>query len=216
MSEDSVFLIAANRLSREGLLRIFLGSSFTVTHETLSIDDALPFVESLQPSLVLVDLPDGDEIPTEHIGRILAAAPRVRIVILTGAILSHRLAAALSAGVGGYLRNSMSAEALHQSLRLVLLGERVFPTDLADLLISGQTLSRSGNGPLGNSNGLSEREKQILDCLRSGAQNKVIADQLEISDGTVKVHMKAILKRIGAQNRTQAAIWAMNHCVALT
>ena len=115
MTDDSVYLIAAKRLSREGLRRILLDSSFTVIHEASSIEDALPFIESLQPSLVLVDLSDGGEIRSEHTGWILAAAPRVRIVVLTGAIQGHRLADALSAGVDGYLQNSMSSEALHQS-----------------------------------------------------------------------------------------------------
>jgi two-component system, NarL family, nitrate/nitrite response regulator NarL len=55
---------------------------------------------------------------------------------------------------------------------------------------------------------------QILACLLNGAQNKQIAYELKISDGTVKVHLKAILKKIRVQNRTQAAIWALNHGIA--
>jgi two-component system, NarL family, nitrate/nitrite response regulator NarL len=215
MTDDSVYLIAAKRLSREGLRRILLDSSFTVIHEASSIEDALPFIESLQPSLVLVDLSDGGEILSEHAGWILAAAPRVRIVVLTGAIQGHRLADALSAGVDGYLQNSMSSEALHQSLRLILLGEKVFPTDLAHLLTNGRIMSRSDNGPVGNFNGLSDREMQILRCLLNGAQNKQIACELDLSDGTVKVYLKAIMRKINVQNRTQAAIWALHHSAAL-
>jgi two-component system, NarL family, nitrate/nitrite response regulator NarL len=56
---------------------------------------------------------------------------------------------------------------------------------------------------------------QILRCLLNGSPNKEIACELEISDGTVKVHLKTLLKKIGVQNRTQTAIWAMNHRVAL-
>jgi len=61
---------------------------------------------------------------------------------------------------------------------------------------------------VGHTYGLSDREVQILGFLLDGAQNKEIAHELQISDGTVKTHLKAILKKIGAQNRTQAAIWA--------
>jgi two-component system nitrate/nitrite response regulator NarL len=215
MTEDSVFLIAANGLFRDGLRRIFSNSSFTLIHETPSIEGALPLIESLQPSLMLVDLPNGREVQTERMGQILAAAPRVRIVVLTEAIQGNRLADALSAGVDGYLLKSISVEALHQSLRLVLLGEKVFPTELAHLLTNGRIMLRSNNGSVGNFNGLSDREMQILRCLANGAQNKQIAQQLEISDGTVKVHLRAILKKIRAQNRTQAAVWAMNHRAGL-
>jgi two-component system nitrate/nitrite response regulator NarL len=215
MSGDSVLLIAAKGLFREGLRRIFSDSSFTAVYEAPSIERALPLIESLQPSLMLVDLPDGCEVQTERMGQILAAAPRVRIVVLTEAIQGNRLADALSAGVDGYLLKSISVEALHQSLRLVLLGEKVFPTDLAYLLASGGMMLRSHNGPVENLNGLSDREMQILRCLCNGDQNKQIAHQLEISDGTVKVHLKAILKKIRVQNRTQAALWAMNHRAGL-
>jgi len=214
MASDSVFLIDASRLFREGLRRLFSDSSFAVAHESFSIEDALPFIESLQTSLVLVDLSDCGEALTGRIGQIRAAAPRTRIVVLTEAIRVNRLADALSVGVDGYLLKNMSADALHQSLRLVLLGEKVFPTDLAHLLTNGRIVSRSDSGQMGHFNGLSDREMQILGCLLNGAQNKQIAHELKISDGTVKVHLKAILKKIHVQNRTQAAIWALNHGIA--
>jgi two-component system, NarL family, nitrate/nitrite response regulator NarL len=214
MASDSVFLIDASRLFREGLRRIFSDSSFTVVHEAFSVEDALPFIETLQPSLVLVDVPEGGEALTGGIGAIRAAAPAARIVVLTETIRVNRLADALSVGVDGYLLKNMSADALHQSLRLVLLGEKVFPTDLAHLLTNGRIMARSDGGQMGHFNGLSDREMQILACLLNGAQNKQIAYELKISDGTVKVHLKAILKKIRVQNRTQAAIWALNHGIA--
>jgi two-component system, NarL family, nitrate/nitrite response regulator NarL len=215
MANDSVILIDASRLFREGLRRIFSGSAFTVIHEAASIADALPVIETLQPSLVLVDLPDSGQELTARISQIRAAAPRARTVLLTETIRGDRLADALSVGVDGYLLKSISADALHQSLLLVLMGEKVFPTDLADLLANGRLMSRGGAGSE-HSNGLSDRETQILGCLVSGAQNKQIAYELKISDGTVKVHLKAILKKIHVQNRTQAAIWALAHGVKRT
>jgi two-component system nitrate/nitrite response regulator NarL len=211
---ESIFVIDSCRLFREGLRRIFSDSSFEVIHESFSIEDALPFIESLHPALVLVDLPDCGEAPTATVNQIRGAAPSARIVVLTETIRVNRLADALSAGVDGYLLKNMSGDALQQSLRLVLLGEKVFPTDLAHLLTNGRIMSRSDTGQMGHFNGLSDREMQILACLLNGAQNKQIAYELKISDGTVKVHLKAILKKIHVQNRTQAAIWALNHGIA--
>jgi two-component system, NarL family, nitrate/nitrite response regulator NarL len=66
-------------------------------------------------------------------------------------------------------------------------------------------MSRSDNGPLGNFNDLSDREMEILRCLLNGVQNKQIARELDISDGTVKVNLKAILKENRVQNRKRAA-----------
>jgi two-component system, NarL family, nitrate/nitrite response regulator NarL len=211
MTSDSVFLIDASRLFREGMRRIFADSSFTVIHESCSVEDALPFLESLQPSVVLVDLPDAGAAVIGRISQIRAVTSRGRIVVLTETIRVDRLADALSVGIDGYLLKNMSADALHQSLRLVLLGEKVFPTDLAHLLTNGRITLRSDTGQIGHLNGLSDREMQILGCLLKGAQNKQIAHELNIADSTVKVHIKAILKKIHVQNRTQAAIWALNH-----
>jgi two-component system nitrate/nitrite response regulator NarL len=211
MANDTVLLIDASRLFREGLRRIFADTSFVVVHESGSIDDALPFIESLQPSLVLVDPPESGEVERGHLGRIHTAAPAARIVVLTEAIRVDRFTDALATGVDGYLLKNISADALYQSLTLVLLGEKVFPGDLVHLLTDGRIKSRNGIGKVCHLNGLSDREVQILGYLLDGAQNKQIAQDLNISDGTVKVHLKAILKKIHAQNRTQAAIWALDH-----
>lgn len=210
MSNGSVLLIDASRLFREGLRRIVSGSSFAAIHESRSVADALPLIESSQPSLVLVDFPDSGEAVTEGIGQIRAAAPLTRIVVLTETIRVSRLSEALSAGVDGYLLKNMSADALQQSLRLVSLGEKVFPTDLARLLTSDWMMGRNDAAQGAHVNGLSHREMQILGYVLNGAQNKQIARDLQISEGTVKVHLKAILKKLGVQNRTQAAIWAVS------
>jgi two-component system nitrate/nitrite response regulator NarL len=175
------------------------------------VEDALPLIASLQPSLVLLDSLDARAALAASIGEIRAAAAQARIVVLSEAVVIHRLADALSAGVDGYLSKNMSADALQQSLRLVLLGEKVFPTDLAELLTKSQIVSEDDAGHAGHANGLSAREMEILGCLLNGAQNKQIANDLKISDGTVKIHLKAILKKIGVRNRTQAAIWALSH-----
>ena len=211
MSSTSVFLIDESRLFREGLRRILSDTSLVVVHESSAVEAALPFLESLQPSLVLVDLADCGEAVREHISRIRSAAPAARIVLLAETTRLDRLADALAVGVDGYLLKTISADALHQSLALVLLGEKVFPSDLAQLLNDGRMNPRSEFGQAGHLNGLSDREMQILGCLLDGASNKQIANELNISSGTVKVHLKAILKKINAQNRTQAAIWALDH-----
>jgi two-component system nitrate/nitrite response regulator NarL len=161
---------------------------------------------------VLCDIAGSGDALISQIGDIRAAAPSARIVVLTQAIRVDRLADALTAGVDGYLAKNLSADALLQALRLVLLGEKVLPTDLADLLTTRHT--PWPNRQPHAMNGLSDREMQILACLVNGDQNKQIAQALNISDGTVKVHLKAILKKTGAQNRTQAAIWAMDHGIS--
>ena len=95
---------------------------------------------------------------------------------------------------------------LIQSLQLILLGEKVFPTTLASML-----LDMTAAGPQHSVRGLSPREREILQLLVTGASNKLIATRLGITEATVKVHLKTLLRKIDVNNRTQAAIWAMNN-----
>jgi two-component system nitrate/nitrite response regulator NarL len=142
------------------------GNYFHAVHEACSIHDALLLVESLQPSLVLVNFPDSGEALTEGIDQIRAAALSTRIVVLTETIRANRLAEALSAGVDGYPLKNMSADALHHSLRHVLLGEKVFPTDLDHSLTRDRLMARNDAAQVGHVNCVSDREMQILSYKR--------------------------------------------------
>jgi two-component system, NarL family, nitrate/nitrite response regulator NarL len=216
MTPFLVLVVERNRLFREGLKRIFEGSPFEVRREASNFDEVLASTsDDTPPDLVLADLADNGASFVEQIATLRGRLPNLRIVVLTDRISNASLATALDAGVDGYLLKDMSADALQQSLRLVMLGEKVFPTGLAHLLIAGRMkepgrTAGSGLAQLATP-GLSDREVEILTCLLNGMSNKVIANQLHISEGTVKVHLKGILKKIHVRNRTQAAIWAINN-----
>ena len=102
-----------------------------------------------------------------------------------------------------------------ESLRLIFLGEKVFPTILAAWIVDDDEDVFSGPTELGDK-GLSRRELEILCLVIEGKSNKTIANSLRIADATVKIHLRRILKKINATNRTQATVWAVNHGLALT
>jgi two-component system nitrate/nitrite response regulator NarL len=112
-------------------------------------------------------------------------------------------------GVDAYLESTTSQVGFRQSLDLVLSGERIFPARLKDAAVASRKRTKAENDP--NSTALSTRELEILRHLSSGRANKVIANDLDITEATVKVHVKGILRKIGATNRTQAAIWAIQN-----
>jgi two-component system nitrate/nitrite response regulator NarL len=115
---------------------------------------------------------------------------------------------AMNAGADGFLMNDVSPEALLQSLELVMLGEKVFPTNLAAMLLD---LSNAPS-PLNSVRGvMTPREHEILQALVTGSSNKMIANRLGITEATVKIHLKTLLRKIDVNNRTQAAIWAVNN-----
>ncbi|WP_029011227.1 LuxR C-terminal-related transcriptional regulator [Azospirillum halopraeferens] len=209
MNAAHVFLIDTNRLFREGMKRLFDNSPYRVVGEAGSARDALAAIEAapVHPDLVVVDPgAGGDEV--EVLRTLRARLTQSRIVVLADALSTHRLAEALNAGVDGYLTKDIASESLMQSLKLVMIGEKVFPTHLAAMLIGGSELEV--HVPVSRK-GLSPREIQILRCLLNGNSNKMIANHLHITEATVKVHLKSLLRKINASNRTQAAIWAMNN-----
>ncbi len=204
-------IVEDSRLFREGMKRILADSPYDIQGEADCLEDAVAIVnEGFAPSLLLLDFREDDVEDFDYIRRLRAHSPSARIVVLTNDVSTSKLTKALELGCDAYLLKDMSPEALIQSLTLTMLGEKVFPTNLAQLLIEGRLGATAAPSvrPFSTS-GLSEREMQILRCLVNGDPNKVIANRLKITEATVKVHLKGLLRKISVSNRTQAAIWAV-------
>jgi two-component system nitrate/nitrite response regulator NarL len=159
--------------------------------------------------LLLCD-PSDSEQEFEALHAIKREFPDVRTVLLTDRLSSTWLEIAVKGGANAFLPKDISADALSYSLELVLLGEQIFPTLQSLLEPRPEPVSRPP-AMTGRQVPLSTRERQILACLVDGQPNKTIARNLNMAEATVKVHLKALLRKIDAQNRTQAAIWGMNH-----
>jgi two-component system nitrate/nitrite response regulator NarL len=126
-------------------------------------------------------------------------------------ILSSRrdvpvIAAAFSTGADGYILKDISSDGLIGSLKLVMSGEKVFPTSILSTT-SGAQAANTDASP--RRTPLSDREMGIVRHLAAGESNKAIAISLNIREATVKTHVKKILKKLGVANRTQAAVWAI-------
>lgn len=137
--------------------------------------------------------------------------PESRLVVLSEQFDYDSMKRAFGAGAHGYLVKDIAVEPLTRSLRLVASGEKVMPSQLVDELAhrmvdEPQVLARRA---LEEAH-LSLREAQILGCLVLGYPNKVISRRLAITEATVKVHVKAVLRKLNVRNRTQAAILAIN------
>jgi len=206
MTASRTLLIEPNRLFRDGLKHLLTGTRFEVGAEFNTVDLALAAAETAgMPDLVISGQPVTGEA---ELRALREAFPTARIVVLADELSVDVLRAAMGGGADGFLSKSVSPEALLQSLQLVMLGEKVFPTNLAAML-----LDMTAAGPQHSVRGLSPREQEILQALVTGASNKMIANKLGITEATVKVHLKTLLRKIDVNNRTQAAIWAMNNGV---
>ena len=214
MSEVNTLLIGRNRLFLEGLKSLLRDSSFDVRGDVPCVGALEESGEDDAPGLILIELRDDLAELVEDLRQLREELPGTPVVVLTDEREPRTLAACLNAGAAAFLLKDISLEALIHSLKLAMLGQKVMPTDLATALINGAAGVQSGNGKNLASYGLSERELEILRCLVNGDANKVIANRLDITEATVKVHMKSLLRKIKAGNRTQAAIWALNHGLA--
>jgi two-component system nitrate/nitrite response regulator NarL len=138
----------------------------------------------------------------EGLRRVRDEAPECRIAVLSNDLNLSDLGRVFRAGADGYLVSELSREAFSLSLLVILSGEKVLPGSLADVLASNYrdfVASKISN----NQGNLTDRERQILRCLLDGYSNKLIARVLDITEGTVKVHLKTLMKKIAAVNRTQ-------------
>jgi two-component system nitrate/nitrite response regulator NarL len=211
MQQNDILVVDRSKLFREGMKRLLAERSFHVCGEASCIEEAISQIETgARPRVVLLDFPGDGADGIDHLQRLRRGGEELKLVVLTNELNFDRLTASLSVGADGYLLKDMSPDALVQSLRLILLGEKVLPTTLALLLVSRRFRVENQIKAIQPSQKLSHREVQILRCLMQGDSNKLIANQLNITEGTVKVHLKGVLKKINARNRTQAAIWASN------
>ena len=219
MRSVPIVLIERSRLVREGLEKILSGTMFRVAATAPTPGDLRATLPAdLRGLMIILGVGDDDHSPAEEIEALRHRFADSRIVILADHYELAPLAEALRLSVNGYLSKSISSQALIKALELVALGEGIFPSSILAQLGGSREmpaqllLEAPEERPLRQwASVLSDRETQILRGLIEGQSNKTIARAFDIMEATVKVHVKAILRKIGVQNRTQAAIWALGH-----
>jgi two-component system nitrate/nitrite response regulator NarL len=213
MQDIQVLIVDPHQLAREGLRLLLAGEAYEVVCATTSLETALPEIEGgLRPRLLVSVLEDsGDTFQNATLQRIRAIVPECRVVLIASNISSALLARALDWGVNALLRRDMSMEVLVRSLHLVMLGQNIFPTSSSlPPCEPAESVPPAVNiAGLQSVRRISDRERHILHNLLAGHSNKMIARQLNIREATVKVHMKAVLRKLNVRNRTQAAMWAV-------
>ena len=213
-----VILIEQSGLLREALSQMLGSAHLRVLASLPSYDRAvLTSVSSDGPLLLLLGAGRDFDATLRDVEIFKQEHPAAKVALLADSYERSGVVAAFGAGVDACLRER-SWDALFKSLELVMLGDAVLPSrSLAAVLGNRETVQVEECAPRRRRpNGsevrrLSPREMSILHCLAEGSSNKVIARRVEISEATVKVHVKAILRKLSVQNRTQAAIWATNN-----
>ena len=205
-----VIIIDDHALFRDGLKGLLEQRSIDVAGMAADGKEGIELAKQIQPDIILLDLrmPNMSGLDTLPILR--TELPATPVVMLTTSNDESDLIRALRTGAQGYLLKDMEPEELVGALRDIENGKNVVAADLTDALarmVQGET-SMDDDGPFAE---LTPRETEILCLLADGQSNKLIARNLGISDGTVKLHVKAILRKLNIHSRVEAAVMAVEH-----
>lgn len=203
-----VLLVDDHPLFRCGVAQLIAAQSdFEVVGEAASAEEGVSLASALKPDLVLMDLNMHHSSGLDALKQIKEAGLDAQVVMLTVSDAEQDLIKAVRAGAEGYLLKGSDPEEILAKLRQAARGETVFTDSLMNLLLGAM---REGTPPPPpNEECLTTRERQILRLIAEGKSNKHIARELNISDGTVKVHVKNLLRKLNLQSRLEAAVWAL-------
>ncbi|WP_164919635.1 response regulator transcription factor [Hansschlegelia zhihuaiae] len=222
----TTYILCQTALLRDGMRRILADTSYRVAGADRCLESLRASPPDTRPLLFIVFVDGQTGGSSVTVRAIKEYFPSSKIVVLAAACDSDDLIQAFRLGATGYLINTITASALVKSFDVVMADGIVLPS--MTLPLFGESAPRSGAtaeqvahhpvavlAPIAGDRShlptLSAREALILQALVTGDSNKHIARKLNIAEATVKVHVKAILRKVRVRNRTQAAIWAMNN-----
>ena len=198
-----VLVVDDHTLFREGLKFLL-----RELDPSLGIDEAgdcaaaLERVSARRHDLVLLDLNLPGLRGMDALAALRAAVPEVPTVVLSGEDDPQLVRSAIKAGAMGFIPKSSTREVLIQALRLVFAGGVYLPPAALDTHAAAAPAAAYAPGPAPL--GLTPRQMEVLRCVIQGKPNKSIARELDISEGTVKAHLSAVMQSLGARNRTEA------------
>jgi len=214
-----ILIVDDHALFREGIKRL-LDQIFPEDEyfQAATYDEALALCSGQNPpDLILTDLQMPGWPGFEGIRHIRATLPKTPVVVVSASENGADARMALEHGASGFIPKSSSVQIMVSALKLVLAGGVYVPHALLQSGTNGLTSTPHNHvvppatSDLGNHVNLTQRQRDVLSCLREGKSNKQIAYELGLSEGTVKIHVTAIFKSLNVKNRTQAVISASRY-----
>ena len=201
-----IVVVDDQTLIRKGLVSILsLLDSMEVIGEATNAQEALPLIQREKPDLAVVNFHLGKECGLDLIKEARQMGCTCKFAILTYSkdLLSFELAKAMD--VDGYISLEAHPEELIYAFHMIQRGRKYYDPDIIDLLMQPQKIPRIDNGRVGQ---LTSKEREVLQKLGIGFSNKQIAENLFITENTVKKHVSQVLSKLNLVDRTQAALYA--------
>lgn len=193
-----VLIVDDHPMVREGLAGVLARHQMKIVGLAANGRQAVEMYSAHRPDVMLLDLRLPDQSGFDVVRAVLKAHPEGRIIILSSAQGDASIYTAISLGVRGYLLKGIDGTTLADQVRHVVAGGRSLSPETAEKLTHYITSDK-----------LSEREIEVLGLISQGKSNKEIADMLFVTDNTVKMHVKKILLKLHANDRTQAVVIAI-------
>lgn len=206
---QTLLVIDDHPLFRKAVLQLVdMAGDFVVVGEASSGPEGLELAQKLHPDMILLDLNMKPMNGIEVLKVIKSWGLDSRVVMLTVSDEAADLVAALRAGADGYLLKEMEPEELLVKLKEAAAGQVTLTERLTRLLAHSLREDNKPKDP--DQAGLTDQESRILDLIAQGKSNKLIARELNIAEGTVKVHVKHLLRKLNLRSRVEAAVWAVD------
>ncbi|HYW90100.1 MAG TPA: response regulator transcription factor [Chloroflexota bacterium] len=203
-----VLIVDDHGVVREGLRAYLeLEPDIQVVGEARDGTEAVRRALELSPDVVLMDLVMPNMDGVDATTRIKEQQPAVHVIVLTSFLEDDRVVPAIKAGATSYLLKDVAASDLARAIRGARAGQAQLHPEVARRLMQQVTAPRKPDAGAQ----LTEREREVLRLLAEGRSNKEIARALVVSERTVKGHVSNILGKLGLQDRTQAALYAVRH-----
>jgi two-component system nitrate/nitrite response regulator NarL len=208
-----VLIIDDHPLFRKGVADLIaMEPELLLVGEAGDGEEGVRIAEATRPDLILLDLNMKGLSGIQTLERLRQGDLETRVVMLTVSDNEEDVIAALRGGADGYLLKDMEPEAILQNLLLAARGRLVISPGLTDLIV--RALRDDSRPVRPDDAGLTPRETQVLGLLADGFSNKLIARELDLSLGTVKVHVKHVLKKLKLRTRVEAAVWAVRQAAS--
>lgn len=205
----SVLIVDDAELFREALKAAFTQEGFDVVGLAADAMTGIDMAREHEPELMMLDLLMPGMSGLEIVGTVIKASPKTRVVLLTASESAEDLLAAVKAGASGYLTKDLPLPRLVESMNDVLEGGAAVSPAMGGKLFSAlRDLLRHQGSAAGRRPELTGRELEILGLVGAGKTSREIADELYISENTVRNHVRNILDKLGMKSRFEAVNWA--------
>lgn len=204
---NTIMLVDDHPMLRKGVAQLIdLEDELSVVAEADNGDQAISLALQHEPDVILLDLNMKGMSGIETLSALKRAKVSSKIIIFSVSDNESDVVQALKYGAAGYLLKDEEPDAIIENIYKAISGDIVISAPLTQILVRSIIPSEKQSNPLQQ---LTPREMDILKCLAKGKSNKVIGTKLSITEATVKVHVKNLLRKLKLKTRVEAAVWAV-------